>query len=102
MANDENLFGGHLKVPRDVIFKEIRQVYQIFEMNPQEVLLNIILKRCPLPVRKLRTVHEGAERRKLLINELVKHNLIPEMRYRRIYRNPLVKEQYEKWLVGRG
>lgn len=89
-------------VDREVVLREIRGVMAIFEHDHRSVVMAVLLNKTTFNIRLLRQTHNGVERRRLLSDELVRCGFVPEQTYRRIYREPYIRDKYNLWLDGRG
>lgn len=103
MSITENLkYVNRILVDREVVLREIRSVMTIFERDHRSVVMAVLLNKTTFNIRKLRQIHNGVERRQKLSDELVHCGFIPEQTYRRIYRDPYIRDKYNLWLDGRG
>lgn len=103
MVIAENLkFNNRILVDREVVLHEIRNVMAIFDLDHRSVIMSILLNKTTFNIREMRCIHNIAQRRQKLSGELVHCEFIPHQVYRRIYRDPYVRDKYNLWLDGRG
>ncbi|ECD4964067.1 hypothetical protein ABE755_002186 [Escherichia coli] len=103
MGIAENLkFNNRILVVREVVLREIRSVMAIFDLDHRSVIMSILLNKTTFNIREIRRIHNGVKRRQKLSDELVRCEFIPHQVYRRIYREPYVRDKYNLWLDGRG
>lgn len=95
-------YHDRILIDREHVLDEIRGVLSLYEIDHRPVVMGILMKQTPLNFRELRRIHDGVERRRKVTDELVRTGLLPELRYRRIYRDPTTREKYNLWLDGRG
>lgn len=103
MGITENLkLTNRILVDREVVLREIRSVMAIFNLDHRSAIISILLNKTTFNIREMRRIHNGMERRHKLSDELVHCEFIPHQVYRRIYRDPYVRDKYNLWLDGRG
>ncbi|EFI3750199.1 hypothetical protein HH607_004429 [Escherichia coli] len=95
-------YHDRILIDREQVLDEIRGVLSLYEIDHRPIVMGVLLKQTPLNFRELRRIHNGVERRRKLTDELVRTGLLPELRYRCIYRDPDAREKYNLWLDGRG
>lgn len=103
MGITENLkLTNRILVDREIVLREIRSVMAIFNLDHRSAIMSILLNKTTFNIREIRRIHNGMERRHKLSDELVHCKFIPHQVYRRIYREPYLRDKYNLWLDGRG
>ena len=103
MGITENLkLTNRILVDREVVLREVRSVMAIFNLDHRSAIMSILLNKTTFNIREIRRIHNGMERRQKLSDELVHCKFIPHQVYRRIYRDPRIRDKYNLWLDGRG